>query len=99
VHLWRRGRWLTLVELLVATALGAILIGVATFVWIRSNAIFTTTVSRLEAYQRLRSVIDMHDSAMSAIFDRRHCETARIPFSKENRRRAAFRPFVRFSHK
>ncbi len=52
----RRG--MTLVELLVAVTLGMILIGVVTFVWLQSNKIFTTTVHRLETYQRLRTVMD-----------------------------------------
>ncbi len=51
-------RRMTLVELLVAVALGMILIGVITFVWIQSNRIFTTTIHRLETYQRLRTVMD-----------------------------------------
>ena len=53
----RRG--LTLVELLVATALGSILIGIVTFVWMQSNKIFTVTINRLETYQRLRTVLDV----------------------------------------
>lgn len=53
-----RGRGLTLVELMVAIGLGAILIGVITFVWLQSNKIFSSTIHRLEAYQRLRIVLD-----------------------------------------
>lgn len=51
-------RRLTLVELMVAVALGMILVGVITFVWMQSNRIFTTTIHRLETYQRLRTVLD-----------------------------------------
>ena len=52
----RRG--LTLVELLIAVALGVILVGVISFVWMQSNRIFTSTVNRLETYQRLRVLLD-----------------------------------------
>ncbi len=50
---------MTLVELMVAMALGAILIGVITFVWMQSNRLFSTTINRLETYQRLRTVLDV----------------------------------------
>lgn len=50
---------LTLVELMVAVGLGSILIGVITFVWMQSNKIFTSTLNRMEAYQRLRIVLDV----------------------------------------
>lgn len=50
---------MTLVELMVALSLGVILIGVVTFVWMQSNKIFTTTVNKLEIYQRLRTVLDV----------------------------------------
>lgn len=59
IHRTPSARRMTLVELLVAVALGMILIGVVTFVWIQSNKIFTTTVHRLDTYQRLRTVLDM----------------------------------------
>lgn len=52
-------RGLTLVELLVAVALGAILIGTITFIWLQSSRIFNTTVNTLESYQRLRTVLDI----------------------------------------
>lgn len=55
----RGSRAFTLVELLVAIALGTILIGVVTFVWMQSNRIFSSTVNNLEAYQRLRTVLDI----------------------------------------
>lgn len=54
----RTRRGLTLVELLVAVALGVILVGVISFVWMQSNRIFTSTVNRLETYQRLRVLLD-----------------------------------------
>ncbi|RMG11450.1 MAG: hypothetical protein D6731_15635 [Planctomycetota bacterium] len=50
---------MTLVELLVAIALGVILIGVVTFVWLQATKLFTTTVNKLETYQRLRTVLDV----------------------------------------
>lgn len=49
---------LTLVELLIAVALGVILVGVISFVWMQSNRIFSSTVNRLETYQRLRVLLD-----------------------------------------
>ena len=49
---------MTLIELLVATALGVLLIGIIVFVWMQSNRIFSATVLRLETYQRLRTVLD-----------------------------------------
>lgn len=52
----RRG--LTLVELLVSVALGTILIGVITFIWLQSTKIFSSTVNNLECYQRLRTTVD-----------------------------------------
>jgi len=55
----KNSKALTLVELLVAVGLGVILISVITFVWLQSNRIFTTTLHRLEAYQRLRTVLDI----------------------------------------
>lgn len=54
----RKVRSVTLVELMVAVGLGSILIGVITFVWLQSNKIFTATLHRMEAYQRLRIVLD-----------------------------------------
>lgn len=55
----KQGTGLTLVELMVAVGLGSILIGVITFVWMQSNKIFTSTLNRMEAYQRLRIVLDV----------------------------------------
>jgi prepilin-type N-terminal cleavage/methylation domain-containing protein len=49
----------TLIELLVSIALGTLLIGIVTFVWMQSNRIFSSTVNNLEAYQRLRAVLDL----------------------------------------
>lgn len=49
----------TLVELLVAIALGTILIGLVTFIWMQSTRIFSSTVNNLESYQRLRGVLDL----------------------------------------
>ncbi len=49
----------TLVELLVAIALGTILIGLVTFIWMQSTRIFSSTVNNLESYQRLRGVLDI----------------------------------------
>lgn len=54
-----RRRGFTLVELLVAIALGTILIGVVVFVWMQSTKIFSSTVNNLESYQRLRTVLDL----------------------------------------
>lgn len=54
-----RRRAFTLVELLVAIALGTILIGVVVFVWMQSTRIFSSTVNNLESYQRLRTVLDL----------------------------------------
>lgn len=56
---------LTLVELLVAIVLSAMLIGVITFVWLQSNRIFMTTMNNVEAYQRLRTVLDMFERDLS----------------------------------
>lgn len=55
----RKRQGFTLVELLVAIALGTILIGVVTFVWMQSTRIFSSTVNNLESYQRLRTVLDL----------------------------------------
>ena len=55
----RKRQGFTLVELLVAIALGTILIGLVTFVWMQSTRIFSSTVNNLEAYQRLRTVLDL----------------------------------------
>lgn len=55
----RRG--LTLVELLVSVALGTILIGIITFIWLQSTKIFSSTVNNLESYQRLRTAMDQFE--------------------------------------
>lgn len=55
----RQGQGFTLVELLVAMALGTILIGLVTFIWMQATRIFSSTVNNLEAYQRLRTVLDL----------------------------------------
>ncbi|MEZ6183952.1 MAG: prepilin-type N-terminal cleavage/methylation domain-containing protein [Planctomycetota bacterium] len=54
----RTQRSLTLIELLVAVTLGVILVGVVTFVWLRSSELFNSTLHRLEAYQRMRAMLD-----------------------------------------
>lgn len=50
---------LTLVELLVATALGVILVGIVAFIWIQSSQIYTHTLERLEIYQGMRGSLDV----------------------------------------
>jgi hypothetical protein len=50
---------MTMVELLVAMALGTILIGVVAFVWLQAQRIFSTSINRLETYQRLRTILDV----------------------------------------
>lgn len=55
----RKRQAFTLVELLVSIALGTLLIGIVTFVWMQSNRIFSGTVNNLEAYQRLRALLDL----------------------------------------
>src|SRR5436853_425898 len=53
----RRRNGFTLVELLVAIALGTILIGVVTFVWMQSTRIFSSTVNYLETRQYWRDEV------------------------------------------
>jgi hypothetical protein len=50
---------MTLVETMVAVALGAILVGVITFVWIQSNRIYVETIERLDIYESMRTVLDV----------------------------------------
>lgn len=52
-------RGLTLVELLIAVSLGTLLIGIITFVWVQSSRIVTDTIDRIDAYENLRSVLDV----------------------------------------
>lgn len=60
-------RAVTLIELMVSLALGAILIGVIVFVWTTSQKIVSRTTDKIVIYQNIRNILDTMEKDISNV--------------------------------